>query len=258
MNILILGAGGMAGHIISDYLKEKTSWNIISFSRTDFEVEGDWKEKIYSLSDLKYIINCIGILKVANKNPVLGIKVNSLFPHELAQFATKKGIKVIHLSTDCWNDLDLYGRSKRAGELDYPNHLTIRTSIIGPELKNGTGLFHWFMIQEGEVSGFTRHFWDGITTLELAKAIKHIIENKASLCGIIDLRTENKVTKYSLLNYFKEIFNKEIKIKKLDTEKVDKTNSFPNVTLKKELIEQIIELKKWMLDHQDQYSQYIK
>ena len=52
-------------------------------------------------------------------------------------------------------------------------NLTIRTSIVGPELKqNGVGLFHWFMSQTGEIKGYTKAIWSGVTTLELAKAIE--------------------------------------------------------------------------------------
>ena len=113
MKIIVLGADGMAGHMITSYLKENTSWEIIPWGIKDFEVteDGSWKEKIEQLrssTKTDYIINCIGILKVANDNPVLGMRINSLFPHELAEICSPQGIKVIHLSTDCWQDLDIF------------------------------------------------------------------------------------------------------------------------------------------------------
>jgi dTDP-4-dehydrorhamnose reductase len=261
--ILILGAKGMAGHIITEFLKENTSWEIIPLDRRTFEVDESkiWKDKIIHINSenkIDYVINLIGVLKPqAVKNHVLAVKINSLFPHELANLCTLLKVKVIHISTDCWTDLDIYGRSKRAGELNYPEHLTIRTSIIGPELKtNGSGLFHWFMTQKGEANGFVNHYWDGITTLELAKNIKYILESKPDLSNTLDLRTKQKVNKFELLNYIKESFNKDIKINRVETETIDKTNKNPDAVSDKTLKEQLEELNQWVVSHKPIYMQY--
>jgi len=141
----------MAGHVVSAYLKENTGWEIVSWGRNEFEITEDrsWEDKIRqenANSEIDYIINCIGILRGAKNSEIETVRVNSLFPHELVALVAGTKTKVIHISTDCWKDLDVYGRSKRAGEISYNNHVTMRTSIIGPELKeNGSGLFHWFM-----------------------------------------------------------------------------------------------------------------
>ncbi len=263
MNILIIGAKGMAGHMISTYLKENSPWNITAWGKEEFNVNDDyaWKKKIADLNSntkLNYLINCVGILKpVSNPNPILAMKINALFPHELADLCTAIGTKIIHLGTDCWNDLDVYGRSKRAGEINYANHLTIRTSIIGPELKNnGCGLFHWFMTQKDEANGFVNHYWDGITTLELAKQIKNIIETRPYLGNIVDLRTKLKVNKFELLNYLNSSFKRNIKINKKETEIVDKSSPNPDIVCQLNLYEQIEELKECMLRHKENYQQY--
>jgi dTDP-4-dehydrorhamnose reductase len=261
--ILILGAKGMAGHITTEFLKENTTWEILPLDRSNFEVEEsrNWKEKIINLNSenqIDQIINFIGVLKPqAVKNPILAIKINSLFPHELANLCSNLKIKLIHISTDCWTDLDIYGRSKRAGELNYPEHLTIRTSIIGPELKSdGSGLFHWFMSQKGEANGFVNHYWDGITTLELAKRIKFILESNPELNQTLDLRTKQKVNKFELLNNIRDVFNKNININRTETETIDKTNNNPDMVCESTLKEQLIELKGWMINHKPLYNQY--
>ena len=261
--VLILGAKGMAGHIANEFLKENTNWEIIPLDRINFEVEDskDWKEKIINLNSenqIDQIINFIGVLKPqAVKNPILAVKINSLFPHELASLCTNLNIKLIHISTDCWTDLDIYGRSKRAGELNYPEHLTIRTSIIGPELKaDGSGLFHWFMSQKEEANGFVNHYWDGITTLELAKRIKLILESYPELNNTLDLRTKQKVNKFELLNNIKDAFDKDIIVNKKETEVIDKTNNNPDMICKDSLKEQLKELKEWMTEHKHLYDQY--
>jgi len=261
--ILILGAKGMAGHIASEFLKENTNWEILPLDRSSFEVNEnkEWREKIIRINaenPIDYVINFIGILKPqAIKNPPLAVKINSLFPHELADLCKNMNIKLIHISTDCWNDLDIYGRSKRAGEIDYPEHLTIRTSIIGPELKlDGSGLFHWFMNQKQEANGFVNHYWDGVTTLELAKKIKFILEEHPELNNTVDLRTKQKVNKFELLNDIKEVFEKVIILNRKETEIVDKTNNNPDIFSEDSLRSQLIELKKWMLEHKSLYGQY--
>jgi dTDP-4-dehydrorhamnose reductase len=262
--ILLLGTKGMAGHITTEFLKENTNWEIISLDRSNFEVDDskNWKDKIIHINSdnqIDYIVNFIGMLKPqAIKNHVNAIKINSLFPHELANLCTNLKTKVIHISTDCWTDLDIYGRSKRAGELNYPEHLTIRTSIIGPELKSdGSGLFHWFMNQKGEANGFVNHYWDGVTTLELAKNIHSILKDHSDLNFTVDLRTKQKVNKFELLNYIKDVFDKPIRINKVETEVVDKTNQHPDIVSNISLREQIEELKQWMLNHKPIYAQYL-
>jgi len=261
MRIVILGAKGMAGHMINLFLKENTSDEIIPLSRNEFNVENNWQEVLSNLNSEKkidIIINSIGILKKnASENPIQAIKINSLFPHELVKFADVKGIKIIHLSTDCYNDLDVYGRSKRSGEINYPNHLTIRTSIIGPELKsNGSGLFHWFMMQKEDTQGFINHYWDGITTLELAKQIKRILQNKDFINGIKEIRSASPISKYVLLLALNKVFRKNLNIIKKETDIIDKTNSNPIVSITKSIEEQVIDLNLWMKNHQEVYPQY--
>ncbi len=264
MKILILGGKGMAGHLIDGFLTETTDWDLTSWGRSDFEVkEGSaWEDQITDLNrrgKLDFIINAIGILKpVANADPVLAMEINALFPHRLAEHAKRLNIKVIHLSTDCWLDLDVYGRSKRAGEIDCPEHLTVRMSIMGPELKSaGSGLFHWFMAQKGSVNGFVNHFWDGVTTLELARKIKSILEEDPGLNGIQEFRTDSKISKYELLSCIQKTFQKEITINKLETDAVDKTNPRADMKCPVPLDRQIQTMKRWMTDHAPQYRQYL-
>lgn len=261
--ILILGSNGMAGHMIHNYLNENSDWEIMSWGKEEFEIKekNNWKDKIKDFNRFKkidYIINCIACLtKSSNKNPPMAIKINSLFPHELAELCTELGIKIIHISTDAWKDSDVYGRSKRAGELECSEHLTIRASIIGPELKEeGVGLFHWFMTQEGKVNGFNNHFWDGVTTLELAKTMFNILKTNKDISGIQDFRIKGSVNKFELLKYISETFNKNILIEPKETETVDRTNNNPDIICSIPLSDQIRELKDWMEKHPKLYTQY--
>ena len=136
------------------------------------------------------------------------------------------GSKLIHISTDCVfsgnkkspyveNDIKdgsgLYAITKSLGELIGKNSVTIRTSIIGPELKsNGEGLFNWFMHQSGSINGFTKMIWSGVTTLELSKAIKWTIEHEIK--GIYHITNNQTINKNDLLCLFKHYTNKTIDI----------------------------------------------
>ena len=255
MRILILGHRGMAGHIVYNYLKNKKDFDVISVDELlgfKFDVLkhlSDLEEKL-EVNPIDYIVNCIGLLvKKCEENQVNTIKINSLFPHQLVKIADKTGAQIIHLSTDCYMDDNAYGRSKRAGEINYPTHLTIRTSMIGPELKkDGVGLFEWFMRQKGEINGYTKVMWDGITTLELAKFIDWYIKKEDKKFGIKNLRSSQPISKYDLLDLIKEIYKKDIKINRSDEIEGDKTekNDFLDYKIPtyKQMIKEMFEFQK--------------
>jgi dTDP-4-dehydrorhamnose reductase len=230
--ILLLGSTGMAGHMIYYYLKNTNRYTIINVSyRTkltedsiliDIKNSADLEELI-STAKPDYIINCIGVLIKGSSDIENAVFINAYFPHFLKKIADKIDAKIIHLSTDCVfsgnegnykedalkDAADIYGLSKSLGEINDAKHLTMRTSIIGPELKsNGEGLLHWFFSQHGEITGYTNAIWSGITTLELAKAIEYYLNNEIA-SGIVHVTNGEKISKYELLNLFKSVWNVE-------------------------------------------------
>jgi len=175
------------------------------------------------------IINCIGVLiSESAKNPDLAKKVNQEFPHKLRELCDEINTKVIQLSTDCVfsgkkasadpyvetdvkDGLDNYATTKAGGEIISEEHLTIRTSIIGPELKStGEQLFNWFMNQNNEVNGYADAIWSGVTSLELSKVIIEIIEK--DIRGLYHVTNGQPITKNELLHIFKKAAKKQIEI----------------------------------------------
>ncbi|MFP3509181.1 SDR family oxidoreductase [Peribacillus sp. SIMBA_075] len=230
MKVLILGGKGMAGHVITAYFQQNPQYIVFYTSRDpedkdsiylDITIPTKLEEIIESIKP-DIIVNCIGILNDhASNNPKLAFQVNSLLPHELVKLTERNNGKLIHISTDCvfsgtkgnYTEGDIpdgtsfYAQSKQLGEIISDKHLTIRTSIIGPELKeDGIGLFQWFMKQRNQIIGYEKVLWNGVTTLELAKAIEALIENNVT--GLYHLGSENKVSKYNLLKLIKRTFNK--------------------------------------------------
>lgn len=286
-NILVLGATGMAGHVIYTYLNETGKYNMSAvchsgrISSTSYELDiydTDRLIKIIEVEKPDYIINCVGILiKGSKNNPANAIYVNAYFPHKLSQILSKivpQG-KVCHISTDCVfsgkkgkyrdNDvkdaLDIYGMSKNLGELINGHDLTLRTSIIGPELKvNGEGLMHWIFSQRevGYLSGYKKSIWSGITTLELAKVVDACIT--ANVTGLYQISNNIKITKYELISLIVKEFNLRIKVNEIDGLICDK--SIIN-TVSRDFVypissyeTMIKEMHAFMDTHKELYGQY--
>jgi dTDP-4-dehydrorhamnose reductase len=231
MKVLILGGKGMAGHVMTEYFKPKPQYDVFYTSRDINDKHSlyldvtDFKKLEEMIETIKpdVVINCVGILNEnANKNPLLAFQVNSLLPHQLTKLIERHHGKVIQISTDCvfsgikgsYTEEDIpdgtsvYAQSKQLGEIINDRHLTIRTSIIGPELKDdGIGLFLWFMKQTGEIKGYKKVLWNGITTLELAKATEEMINHNVS--GLYHLGSASKTSKYELLTLIQQVFKKD-------------------------------------------------
>lgn len=160
------------------------------------------------------MINCIGLVKQLESadDPLQAIPVNSLLPHRLAALAQATGARLIHVSTDCVfsgsrgmyresdpaDAQDLYGRSKRLGEVDYPHAITLRTSIIGHELNSAHGLVGWFLAQQGRVNGYTKAIFSGLPTVELARVMRDQVIPRPELHGVYHVSSE-PISKHDLL-----------------------------------------------------------
>lgn len=233
MKVMVLGAAGMAGHVVTRYLKE-VGHTVVTVTHTRKYDDSSYTIDVYrDLERLRdvisfecpdVVVNCIGLLvQASEKEHEKAVFINSFLPHWLSSL---NGIKLIHLSTDCVfsgkqsdfriqpqyfettkpNAEDFYGRSKALGEVIDDRNCTIRTSIIGPELKRGVGLFDWFMRQSGEVNGYTNAIWNGVTTLELAKFIDKVI--REDIKGLVHICCSPEVSKYQMLKEFAEVYEK--------------------------------------------------
>jgi dTDP-4-dehydrorhamnose reductase len=281
---LILGATGMAGHTICLYLSEK-GHDITTISRKPFPYCKNIQADITNFELLKstinngfydVVINCIGILNSdAENNKSYAVLLNSFLPHFLSEITEEMNTKVIQMSTDCvfsgltgnYFETSLkdgetfYDRSKALGEIENSKDLTFRNSIIGPDISaNGIGLFNWFMKQKGELQGYTKAIWSGVTTLTLAKAMESAVYENIS--GIYHLGNNKVISKYELLTLFNNYFkNGDLKITVSEDVVVDKSliNTRNDFNFKVPSYEQMInEMKEWVLNHRDFYSHYFR
>jgi dTDP-4-dehydrorhamnose reductase len=284
MRVLVLGAGGMAGHVISIYLGENgftvdtlSAKNALDKNTHILDVTDEGKiNEFLGSNKFDTVINCIGLLiKQSEDRKDLGVYLNSYFPHFLEHYFKSSRTKVIHVSTDgvfsgknapykedsIYNGESFYGRTKALGEILNDKDLTFRMSIIGPDInKDGAGLFNWFYGQKEEIQGYTNVKWNGITTIELAKAIKAAVEQDIS--GIYHLAPQESISKFELLKLIQDTFDlKNITLKPSESQGADYTllntrNDFIyNVP---GYMDMISDMKTWIDSHPSTYSHYGK
>jgi len=257
MNILIFGATGMLGHAVFQVLssdkrlkvfgtiRSESSKKLFSPALSDnlipnIDIESDvCLKKAFEFSQPDVVINCIGIIKQLSdaKDVLKTIPINTLLPHRLAALSKDFGSRLILVSTDCvfsgakGNYLetdfpdcdDLYGRSKLLGEIaDNDRVLTIRTSIIGHELRGGHSLVNWFLSQSGSAQGYTQAIFSGLPTNELAKIILDCIIEWPDLHGLYHISAD-PINKYDLLDLIAKVYNKDIDILKNEAVKIDRS-----------------------------------
>lgn len=282
MKFLVLGCMGMAGHTISLYLREQ-GHEIIGFARRESPyvktIVGDARN-VDILRDhiiagkFDSVINCIGILnQFAEYDKELAVFMNAYLPHFLAEVTKNMKTQIIHMSTDCvfsgkrggYTEDDFrdgeafYDRSKALGELDDNKNITLRNSIVGPDINpNGIGLLNWFLKQKGPVCGYSKAMWTGQTTLQLAKTIEVAAMERAN--GLYHMVPDYAISKYDLLNLFNYYFRDSgITITCIDGVNADKSlkrTRFNFACLIPDYEQMTRELAAWTKSHKSMYPHY--
>ena len=242
--IAIIGTQGMLGSAVCRYLSEK-SYQILEINSsgktqssnpvTQFDIAVNEIENLErNLKGIDFVINCAGLIKHKideNNTESLNtlIRINSLFPIQLTNLSHKLNFKVIQVATDCVysgekgnysesdkkDPVDFYGYSKVLGEHSDNNLITLRCSLVGRELNSKVEFLEWILAhgKEKEITGFTDHFWNGLTTLHFAKIVNAIIEGNNFKAGTFHLVPSDSVSKFELAKIILEFFGKsDVKI----------------------------------------------
>ncbi len=236
--VLVFGGAGMLGHMVVRHLRTVPGLEVDCTGRRSEEGMlpldlGDPGDALPAFLDChgpyEYCINCIGVTRGGESGSDWlrgAIRVNALFPHQLVHAAESRGLRVIHMSTDgvfagretvyyeesSHDCLDAYGRTKGLGEVEVPHALTIRCSIVGPDLEKRRGLFEWYrrQPQSEAVFGYTNHTWHGATTLQFAELCRCLIRGD----GFTMARAESAIhhfcpnepmSKFDLLRAFQRL-----------------------------------------------------
>lgn len=245
MRILVLGAGGMLGSSIFQFLANSPSYEVFGSLRSNaalnflpsklhpsllvgFDMENEaCLKKLFTKTKPAVVINCVGLVKhlVRDQEPLHAININAVLPHRLAELSAQHSSRFIHISTDCvfsgnkgmyselenCDAMDLYGRTKYLGEVDYSHAITLRTSIIGHELIGSSGLIGWFLSQEQGVKGYRNAIFSGLPTIEVARIIRDYVVPHPHLRGVYQISAA-PINKYDLLTLVAKIYEKKIDI----------------------------------------------
>lgn len=181
------------------------------------------------LSEGDFLINCIGLTthNIDESDPRAAEEarlLNVQFPKELASLAEETGTNVIQIATDCVfsgskggyvetdirDATDVYGTSKREGEIQSARVMHIRVSIVGRELRGRKSLLEWILGQpkHAKIPGYTDRLWSGITTTAFAKIVAGIISSQTFRSGMWHLVPENTVTKFELVSLIASAFGR--------------------------------------------------
>lgn len=256
MRILVMGASGMLGNAVIRVLAQDPSHEVFGSARSvavknhfppelanniipGIDVENfDTLARLFARVRPAAVVNCIGLVKqLAEVNdPLYALPINALLPHRLARLCELVGARLVHISTDCVftgrkgsyvetdepDALDIYGRSKFLGEVDYPHAVTLRTSIIGHELESAHSLIGWFLSQQKSIKGYTQAIFSGLPTCELARVIRDFVLPRSELHGLYHVAAE-PISKYDLLQLVNQEYDKGLWIEPDDQVKIDRS-----------------------------------
>jgi dTDP-4-dehydrorhamnose reductase len=261
MRVLVLGVNGLIGNTMFRKLNEvgfetfgimrrsKIEFAQFGFMQSDRIIDEIHIQDMFDIESLvqmikpAVIINCVGITRRKKEisDCIQAIKINALYPHQLAKYCEDNGIRLIHLSTDCVfsgdsglyteesipDGYDMYARTKALGEVrDNPNCLTLRSSFLGLEISDKTELLEWLLAQEGKtIRGFTQAIYSGVSTNFLSKVVIDIIRHQPSLWGLYQIASDSPISKYDLLLVAKKAFNLDVAIEPDDGYSSDKSLS---------------------------------
>ena len=246
MKILVLGATGMLGSAMVRLLGSSDDHEVMAatrapgaqdrfpkdlrarfFSHVDAE-NPDSLAGLFASAKPDVVVNCVGLVKQLDnaKDVMAAIPLNTLLPHRLLALCESGGARLIHVSTDCVfsgrtggyretdqpDASDVYGLSKYLGEVGGARAITLRTSIIGHELRGRHSLLEWFLAQEDEVDGFTGAIFSGVPTVELARIVRDFVLPRPDLHGLYHVSAA-PIAKYDLLRLIAGQYDKRIEIR---------------------------------------------
>ena len=254
--VLIFGAAGMLGHQLYRQLDREfgvygsirgpletiSDYGFFDPNRLIHDVDAAKPEQVTAaVATIKpdVVVNCVGVVKSLEDaaGMAANIRINALLPHLLHAACREHGARLIQISTDCVfagtrgsyaetdtpDAVDVYGRTKLLGEVSGEAALTLRTSFIGRELNSTRGLLEWFLSNRGgQVKGYSKAVFSGLTTLEMARVIGMLIRDFPELSGIYHLAAA-PIDKHRLLSRVRDGLKLDIEVKKDSGVKINRS-----------------------------------
>jgi len=229
MKVLIFGGDGMLGHQLLRHLRTRYEVRATLHQPLEAYPQALFKGVAVGGIDVRdedavrsvigtfrpdAVVNAVGVVKPSGDAAAeaMGEELNARFPQRLAALCRDAGAYLVHYSTDCVfsgrkggyteadtpDPVDPYGRSKLRGEVTGEGCISVRTSMIGPELSRKSGLLEWFLAQKERTLGFRRAVFSGLTTPEQARVVERILERRPRKSGLYHV-SGDAINKFDLL-----------------------------------------------------------
>jgi dTDP-4-dehydrorhamnose reductase len=274
--IWLIGNKGMLGSDIEKLLKERGLIYWVSDNEVDIR---DYKalEKFGKDKEIKWVINCAGYTKVDKAEEEIdeAFRINKDGVRNIALFSVKRQIRLIHISTDYvfdgrqegdavayreddkTNPINIYGKSKLAGEQEIKKILNeyfiIRTAWLYGVQGNNFVYTMLRLFQERDMVKVVDDQWGSPTyTADLSGAILKIIEDDSVSYGVYHFTNKGKTSWYefarAIYRKAKKLGlienNKKAEIQSIKTEEYPTTARRPRFSiLSKEKIKRELGLK---------------
>jgi dTDP-4-dehydrorhamnose reductase len=246
--ILITGASGMVGHrLVRHFAADREVIAVLRPGgrpgRLDRVLAPATQEISPSLTSTdigrlldrhqpQVVLNAAGLIKQrpAARDEAAMMEANCALPTRLAAACAARGIRLVHVSSDCVfsgtrgryreDDVpdasDTYGRSKAMGEPVGPGCLSLRTSVIGPEIGSAFGLLEWFRSRRGQqADGYKRVIFPGLPTIAVAEIMEMVIDRFPDLSGLFHVGAD-PISKYDLLDLINQRYALGVTLRAVD------------------------------------------
>lgn len=228
MKVLLTGAQGQLGHCFRDIFP--SNWKLIALNHLQFDIT-DYSvvDRLLTIYKPEIIVNTAAYTAVDNAEieQELAYKVNVLGSKNLAIASNKHNVRLFHISTDYvfdgnkktpyletdfTNPINIYGKTKRDGELvileNDPSAIIIRTSWLFSEYNNNfVKTMLKLAIEKNEITIVDDQLGNPTYAGDLAKAILDLF--KKEIDGGIYHYCGNVSTTWYL--FAKEIFDIALK-----------------------------------------------
>lgn len=254
MRVLVLGASGLLGNTVYRVLAEHPDLEVLGTCRSredrdrfapalarrlldpgDLE-STDCLERLFETARPDVVVNCVGARRQGSLDLDACLRVYAVLPRRLAILCRRSGARLVHIGSDgvfsgtrghydeddVPDATDAYGIAKLLGEVGEPNTLTLRTSMIGPELRPGNGLLDWFLAAGESCRCYTRAIFSGLPTVELGRVIRDFVIPRPQLQGVYHVAA-TPISKYDLLDLVAKEYGKTVELIADDSVAIDRS-----------------------------------
>lgn len=254
MKVLVLGATGMLGSAVYIVLSRSAGFVVQGTVRSLDAISlfpAECALGLVNVADLEdlaelgqlldrcapdAVVNCLSARNPLPTDPMKTLSMFAVLPRRLSMLCDQRGIRLVQISSDgvfsgergryCEDDLpdatDIYGVAKLLGELPEAHVLTLRTSVVGPELRRGTGLLEWFLSQDGLCTAYRRVIFSGLPTNVFAEIIRDAVLPSPQLHGIYHVAAP-AISKFDLLQLVAQRYGKQIELVASDNPSSDRS-----------------------------------